>query len=99
MRDANPMRDTKQHNPTTKNNTNTNKKNQVGSHYHLEEANARLEMDRGIAYGKRLDIFFSIFLKKTRWAVTTTWWRRMRAWRWTVVLPMASALISPLALR
>lgn len=29
---------------------------QVGSHYHMVEANARLEMDRGIAYGKRLNI-------------------------------------------
>jgi len=29
---------------------------QVGSHYHFVEANARLEMDRGIAYGKRLNI-------------------------------------------
>jgi urease len=29
---------------------------QVGSHYHFIEANARLEMDRGIAYGKRLNI-------------------------------------------
>ncbi|KAJ2392846.1 Urease [Coemansia sp. RSA 2611] len=29
---------------------------QVGSHYHFAEANARLEMDRGIAYGRRLDI-------------------------------------------
>ncbi|KAJ2443472.1 Urease, partial [Coemansia sp. RSA 2337] len=29
---------------------------QIGSHYHFAEANARLEMDRGIAYGRRLDI-------------------------------------------
>ena len=29
---------------------------QVGSHYHFVEANARLEMDRGLAYGKRLNI-------------------------------------------
>ncbi|KAJ2009375.1 Urease [Coemansia thaxteri] len=29
---------------------------QIGSHYHMGEANARLEMDRGIAYGRRLDI-------------------------------------------
>ncbi|KAJ2326478.1 Urease, partial [Coemansia sp. RSA 2681] len=28
----------------------------IGSHYHFAEANARLEMDRGIAYGRRLDI-------------------------------------------
>ncbi|KAJ1858314.1 Urease [Coemansia sp. RSA 720] len=29
---------------------------QIGSHYHFAEANPRLEMDRGIAYGRRLDI-------------------------------------------
>ncbi|KAJ2728582.1 Urease [Coemansia sp. BCRC 34962] len=29
---------------------------QIGSHYHFAEANAELEMDRGIAYGRRLDI-------------------------------------------
>ncbi|KAJ2896408.1 Urease [Coemansia aciculifera] len=29
---------------------------QIGSHYHFAESNARLEMDRGIAYGRRLDI-------------------------------------------
>ncbi|KAJ2387126.1 Urease [Coemansia sp. RSA 2603] len=29
---------------------------QIGSHYHFAEANARLEMDRGVAYGRRLDI-------------------------------------------
>jgi len=29
---------------------------QVGSHYHMVEANKRLEMDRGLAYGKRLNI-------------------------------------------
>ncbi|KAJ2819627.1 Urease, partial [Coemansia sp. 'formosensis'] len=28
----------------------------LGSHYHFAEANAQLEMDRGIAYGRRLDI-------------------------------------------
>ncbi|KAI9502357.1 urease [Coemansia spiralis] len=29
---------------------------QIGSHYHFAEANPMLEMDRGIAYGRRLDI-------------------------------------------
>ncbi|KAJ1963149.1 Urease [Dipsacomyces acuminosporus] len=29
---------------------------QIGSHYHFAEANPKLEMDRGIAYGRRLDI-------------------------------------------
>ncbi|KAJ2781181.1 Urease [Coemansia javaensis] len=29
---------------------------QIGSHYHFAEANPRLEMDRGVAYGRRLDI-------------------------------------------
>ncbi|KAJ1864479.1 Urease [Coemansia sp. RSA 989] len=29
---------------------------QIGSHYHFAEANAKLEMDRSIAYGRRLDI-------------------------------------------
>ncbi|HWD19778.1 MAG TPA: urease subunit beta [Verrucomicrobiae bacterium] len=29
---------------------------QVGSHYHFVEVNASLKFDRGIAYGKRLDI-------------------------------------------
>ncbi|KAJ1787750.1 Urease, partial [Coemansia sp. RSA 2167] len=29
---------------------------QIGSHYHFAEANPGLEMDRGIAYGRRLDI-------------------------------------------
>ncbi|KAJ2722537.1 Urease [Coemansia sp. Benny D115] len=29
---------------------------QVGSHYHFAEANAQLEMDRSVAYGRRLDI-------------------------------------------
>ena len=29
---------------------------QVGSHYHFIETNASLEFDRGLAYGKRLDI-------------------------------------------
>ncbi|MGO8697323.1 MAG: urease subunit gamma [Limisphaerales bacterium] len=29
---------------------------QVGSHYHFVETNASLEFDRGLAYGKRLDI-------------------------------------------
>ncbi|EKX36983.1 hypothetical protein GUITHDRAFT_116849 [Guillardia theta CCMP2712] len=29
---------------------------QVGSHYHFVEANSRLEFDRGLAYGKRLNI-------------------------------------------
>ncbi|KAJ1884179.1 Urease, partial [Kickxella alabastrina] len=29
---------------------------QVGSHYHFAEANADLEMDRQVAYGRRLDI-------------------------------------------
>jgi len=29
---------------------------QVGSHYHFIEVNAALEFDRGMAYGKRLDI-------------------------------------------
>ncbi|ORY85662.1 Urease, beta subunit [Protomyces lactucae-debilis] len=29
---------------------------QVGSHYHLIETNPALSMDRGLAYGKRLDI-------------------------------------------
>ncbi|MFC9353850.1 urease subunit beta [Arthrobacter sp. NPDC057013] len=29
---------------------------QVGSHYHFAEANPALEFDRGVAYGRRLDI-------------------------------------------
>ncbi|KAJ2825319.1 Urease, partial [Coemansia erecta] len=29
---------------------------QIGSHYHFAEANPRLEMDRSVAYGRRLDI-------------------------------------------
>ncbi|KAJ1882769.1 Urease [Coemansia sp. RSA 1722] len=29
---------------------------QIGSHYHFAEANAKLEMDRVVAYGRRLDI-------------------------------------------
>ena len=29
---------------------------QVGSHYHFIETNASLRFDRGVAYGKRLDI-------------------------------------------
>ena len=29
---------------------------QVGSHYHFIETNAALKFDRGVAYGKRLDI-------------------------------------------
>lgn len=29
---------------------------QVGSHYHFAEANPGLEFDRGLAYGRRLDI-------------------------------------------
>ena len=29
---------------------------QVGSHYHFIETNAALTFDRGVAYGKRLDI-------------------------------------------
>jgi urease subunit beta len=29
---------------------------QVGSHYHLAEANAALDLDRGAAHGMRLDV-------------------------------------------
>eukprot|EP01051_Picozoa_sp_SAG22_P021868 SAG22_NODE_5004_length_1110_cov_1.346192_1_plen_49_part_00 len=29
---------------------------QVGSHYHFLETNAALEFDRGLAYGRRLNV-------------------------------------------